>query len=185
MKTLRLPLILSLAALAAAGCILTSAQILAHYELPNPFIIDSSASQTERIDVDLNTVSEYTDNKDKLKGLSDVAIVGRFTNQSTTPGGVEVWITPGATSFTTKSQVTSGATLLWGPATIGASGTSTAVHDVGWDESAQLFNAAGKKILIDEGLGDGQFTLYTIGTAGVYKIKVDTGSLILTISAGI
>ena len=185
MRTLRLPLVLALAALAAAGCILTSAQILAHYELPNPFIIDSATTQTVRIDVDLNTVSEYTDNKDKLKGLSDVAIVGKFTNLSATPGGVEVWITPGTTAFTTKSEVTSGATLLWGPATVGGSGTSTAVHDVGWDESAQLFHAAGRKILIDEGLGDGQFTLYTIGTAGVYRIRVDAGSMILTISAGI
>ena len=74
-----------------------------------------------------------------------------------------------------------GATLLWGPATIGPAGSS---RTIGWNESAALFNKAGKDLLISEIKGDGQFTLYTTGTAGSYDIMVENGELILTLDAG-
>jgi len=184
MKNLRWMLpSLGLIALIGTGCIITSAQIFAHFDLPNPITINSATDPFELVPVDLSTVSDYNDNKDKLKGLSDLAVVGKFTNVAGPAGGVEVWITPGVTSFTTVAQITAGATKLWGPASIGAAGSATAAHNVTWDESTALFNPAGKKILIDESLGDGVFTIYTFGTAGVYSIKVDDGALILVIAA--
>jgi hypothetical protein len=173
---------LALAALTVSGCFITSAQIFAHYALPNPFTI-SGANGFERVPVDLNTVSDYKDNKDKLKDITDVAIVGKFTNTAGPGGTVEVWITPDNTNLADPTAIVAGATKLWGPGTIGAA-TSTA--NIGWDESAKLFNAAGKAILLAEAKGDGQFTLYTIGTPGVDNtIRVDDGGLILTLSAGL
>jgi hypothetical protein len=179
-----LTLAFTLAVVAVPGCIITSAQVLGHFALPNPFIINSSLTDhSERIPVDLDLeVSEYHDNKDKLKGLSDVAILGTFTNVSGPAGGVEVYIVPtldlppgGAPS------VPAGAVLLWGPASIGPTGDT---RTIGWDESAKLFTPAGKAMLISEMKGDGQFTLYTTGSAGTFNIQIDDGVLALVIDAG-
>jgi hypothetical protein len=72
---------------------------------------------------------------------------------------------------------------LWGPGTIGATG---ATSTIGWNDSARLFSAAGKAILLHEAKGDGEFTLYTIGTPGSSNvIRVEKGFLILVIGAGI
>jgi hypothetical protein len=174
--------VVALAALTATGCFITSAQIFAHFDLPNPFTIHSSEAPFERVLVDLNTVGDYKDNKDKLKGLADVAIIGTFTNVAGPAGGVEVWITPGTTNYGTVGDITTNATRLWGPATIGATG---AVNVITWDKSARLFNAAGKAILIKEVKGDGAFTIYTIGTAGEYHITVAKGGITLVLDAGL
>ena len=172
----------ALAALGATGCFLTSAQVLVHFALRNPFTIDG-ADGYELTAVDLNTIPEYKDHKDKLKDISDFALIGKFTNESGPGGGVEVWITAGSTGYTSPTEIRAEATKLWGPGTIGATG---AVRNIGWDDSAALFTAAGKKILLAEAKGDGEFTLYTIGTpAAVNTIRVDKGFLILVIGAGI
>jgi hypothetical protein len=174
--------LVALVALGVTGCFLTSAQILVHYALPSPFTI-AGADGYERIAVDLSDVSEYQDNKDKLKNISDFALIGKFTNTGGPGGGVEVYITASTTSLTTPAAIRAGATKLWGPGTIGATG---AVRNIGWDDSAALFTAAGKKILLAEAKGDGEFTLYTIGTpAAVNTILVEKGFLILVIGAGV
>ncbi len=174
--------LVALVALGAAGCFLTSAQVLAEFELPNPFTIDG-ADGYERIAVDLNTIDAYKDHKEKLEAISDLAIVGKFTNVSGPGGGVEFYITAGNTSLDGPAAIRAGATKLWGPGTIGATGDT---RTVGWDASAGLFTAAGKKILLTEAKGDGEFTLYSVGTAGATNvIRVDKGYLILVLGAGI
>jgi len=174
--------VVAVVALGATGCFITSAQILAHFALPDPFTING-ADGYERVYVDLNTVSDYKDNKDKLKTISDLAIIGKFTNTNGPGGGVVVYITPGNTDLTTPAAIVAGATKLWGPGTIGATGS---VRTIGWNDSAALFTAAGKKILIQEAKGDGEFTLYTIGSPGTSNvIRVDKGFLVLVIGAGV
>jgi hypothetical protein len=185
MKTTRLLLAsVVLGAVLGNGCIITSAQVLTHFGLPNPVTIDSSnpADHSELIPVDLSTLSEYRDHKDELKGLTDVAILGKFTNVNGPAGGVLVYITPTLDSPAGGApSVPAGATLLWGPGTIGPTGDS---RTIGWDESAGLFNKAGKDLLISEVKGDGQFTLYTTGSTGTYNIRVDDGELVLVLDAG-
>jgi hypothetical protein len=171
---------LALVATLAGGCIILSGQIFAHFSLTNPLTIDSSAGGFDREFVDLNTVKEYKDHKDKLAGLSDLAVVGTFKNLSGPAGSVEIWITAGNTNLATIPGIHSSATKLWGPANIGASPASLTIN---WNDSAKLFSSAGKKILIDEALGGGTFTLYIIGTAATYQIEVDKGELILVIAA--
>ena len=186
MKNLRLVVpSLALAALTGTGCWITSAQIFAHFALTNPFTIDNAAAVPfEREYVDLSVESQdYKDNKDKLKTLSDLAVVGTFTNNVPSPaGGVEFYITPGNTNLGSVPAITSGATKLWGPGTIGA---APATRTIGWDDSAALFTAAGKQILIDAATHDGTFTIYAIGTAGTYNITVTDGFLILVLDAAI
>jgi hypothetical protein len=184
MKTSRLLLAcVALAALLGNGCVITSAQVLTHFDLPNPFTINSSLTDhSERIPVDLTTLSEYQDHKDDLKGLVDLAIVGKFTNVSGPAGGVLVYIVPTLdTPAGGAPSVPGNAVLLWGPATIGPTGSSRVV---GWNESAGLFKKAGKDLLLQEVKGDGQFTLYTTGSAGSFDIRVDDGALVLVLDAG-
>jgi len=185
MKKLKLlGLGLGLVALASSGCILVSAQVLAHFGLKNPFTINStSTNHTQGEPVDLNLISAYADNKEKLKGILDLAIVGKFTNVNGPAGGVEVWITP-TLDFPASTELPGpppgSAVLLWGPGTIGASPASRVI---GWDESAALFNAAGKALLLEQIRGDGTFTIYTTGSVGTYNILVEDGQIVLVLDA--
>jgi hypothetical protein len=80
------------------------------------------------------------------------------------------------------ATIEANATKLWGPATIGATGSKVVI---GWDESAALFTEAGKNMLIKETLGDGQFTLYTTGSpTGTQNILVENGKVVLVLDAG-
>jgi hypothetical protein len=186
MKNRRLLLLglglVALVALGVTGCFITSGQILAHYALPDPFTINGDDG-FERVYVDLNTVKEYDEHKDKLKDISDLAVVGKFTNTDGPGGGVLVYITAGNTALANPAAIIAGGTRLWGPGTIGA---APATRTIGWDASAGLFSAAGKKILINEAKGDGEFTLYMIGTPETSNtIRVDKGFLILVLGAGV
>jgi hypothetical protein len=182
MKTLRyvLPLI-ALAGVLAAGCILVSAQVLASYDLPDPMIVSSAADVID-VDVDLNEIPEYADNKDKIKDISDLAFLGKFDN--TGPAvNAEVWMTPGFTSWTTKGEITADPTAvkLWGPFSLAAGPSSKTIT---WSEAAALFTDAGEKLLIQEAKGDGQFTIYCVGAAGTYSFTVANGALALILEAG-
>jgi hypothetical protein len=172
---------LALAAVLSAGCIILTGQLFMNFNLTNPFVIDSTTNAFQREVVDLNTVSDYTKNKDKLKGLSDVAVVGKFTNVAGPAGGVQVWMTADVTNYTTVNEITTNATELWGTANLGA---AVSTLNIGWSESAKLFKPSGKALLVQEVKGDGKFTLYVIGTAGTYNIKVDNGAILLVIDAG-
>ena len=172
----------ALVALGVTGCFITSAQVLVHFALGNSFTING-ADGYDVIPVDLNTISDYTKNKDKLKDISDLGIVGTFTNTNGTGGGVEFYISAGNPGLTTPAAIRAGATKLWGPGTIGSTGTTRTIT---WNDSAALFDPAGKAILINEAKGDGVFTIYSIGSPGtVNNIRVDKGFLILVINAGV
>jgi len=187
-------LAVALLALTGADCFLTSAQVLATFDLPNPVAIDAQ-DNFEIIPVDLTTIDEYNDNKDKLKGLTDVAVLGTFVNLGSAasppgvdlPGEVTIYITPGPPTFVPSiTTIVANAQRLWGPAAIGAPGTPEGTVTLGWDESAALFDNTGKDMLIDEGLGDGEFTLYSIGTGvgAQYAIDINDGFLVLVLDAG-
>lgn len=178
MKHLRWIVPALLLGLATPGCVLVSGQFLIDFDLDN---FDVSTSSTVTVeDVDLNTESVYEDHKEDLKGLADVAVLGKITNTGSTAIGVEVWMTGASTAFTTPGQVTGGATKLWGPFDIDPGVTK----QVGWDESAALFTSAGKTLLLNEIKGDGIFTIYAIANVGTYSFDVDNGVLALTIDAG-
>src|SRR5437773_12026954 len=117
---------LGLCALILNGCFVTQAQLFAHFDLPSPFTIDSSTDPFELVPIDLNTLGDYSKHKDNLKGLSEVAVVGKFTSLRGPAGTVEVWITPDLTAYATISHVMADGTLLW-PGSIGA---APAEHDV-------------------------------------------------------
>ena len=166
--------LLALAALAAAGCMLTSGQFVATYDLPDPITVRQNL--VESFDVDLNTVSEYNDHKAQIKRVEDVALVGAFTNNGASAAHIEVWLVADASLPVGPPQ--QNGVRLWGPLTVAGNATER----VDWDRSAALF--AGRQALIDEVKGDGHFRLYVI-TDGVVSVTLTKGSLIVVVGAAV
>ena len=178
MNTLRRAMaLLTVAALASAGCMLTSGQFVATYDLPDPLTV-TAGTTLYGVDVDLNTVSEYNDHKDELKRVEDLALVGEFTNNNATAASVEVWIVPDASLNLTPQQLQANGTRLWGP--LAVAGNST--EKVDWDRSSELF--VGRQALIDEVKGDGHFALYVVAN-GAFDCTVRKGTLIVVVGAAI
>jgi hypothetical protein len=172
--------------IAAAGCVLTSGQIRIDFDLPNATV--STLTGLEHFTIDLKDKKEFTDNQEHIKGITDLAVLGKFTNNSSGAIQVEVWMTQGSTSYTSESALKADPTALqiWGPFALGAGGSPTAMKVVDWDESSGLFTTAGKAALIDEAKhGDGVFTLYAIGAAGTYNFDIQNGALVLVLDTGI
>src|SRR5712692_11946283 len=99
--------------IAAAGCVLVSGQFLIDFKLTN-FAVSTSTTVTKE-DVDLTTEGDYNNHKSDLKGLADVAVLGKITNTGTSDIGVEVYMTPTTTNYLTPTEVTTNGTKLWGP----------------------------------------------------------------------
>ena len=168
--------------LMTAGCILTSGQIQISFDLPS--FIAKSVTGINGTTIDLNTEKEYQDNKEKLKDLSDLAVLGKFTNNAGTAVNVEVWMTTTPSNYLTESALMSDPTAikLWGPFQVGPSATTV----IDWNKSAALFTTAGKAALLAQAKGDGQFSIYAVGPAGAaYDFKVENGALVLVIDVGI
>lgn len=173
--------------LTVAGCVFTSGQIRVDFDLPDGTI--SNLTGIYGYTIDLSTEKEYKDNKDKIKTLSDLAVLGKFTNNSINPVDVEVWITktPTPTLYTDAAslQADPSAVMVWGPFHLAAAGSAGDSQTIDWNKSTQLFTAAGKQALIDETRGDGQFTVYAIGASGTYNVDIKNGALVLTLDTGI
>lgn len=191
MKNLRIMLpALALAAIASAGCFLISGQFVVHFQMPTPYNV-TIAPTLASVDVDLNTVSEYSDHKDELKRVDDLALIGSFKNNSGAPTTVVCWIVPSGAANLTLAQLHAQGTRLWGPLTLAANETKK----IDWNGSAALFT--GRQALINEIKGDGHFALYVTdgaaldtqpGTApagglSTFDVTITDGALIAVIGA--
>lgn len=167
--------------LLASGCVFTSGQIRIAFDLPK--FTTSTETTLSGEDIDLNTEQEYKDNKDKLKDLSDIAVLGKIYNGGGTDIDVVVYMTPDITTHTTAAQLKADVSrvLLWGPFRLKAGETKV----VDWDESAKIFNAKGKAALLTQAKGDGTFSIYAIADAATYTFSVSNGVLVLVLDAGI
>jgi len=170
---------LALAALTFSGCWLISGQFTVSEKLPDPLTIGGVNSLVSA-QIDLTTNGDYKDHKKDLKDLADCALLGKFTNNTSTALDVEVWLTPGLTAFTTETAVTTAGVLVWGPFRL----AGNASRVIGWDESAKLFSNAGKAALLSEVKGDGQFTLYAKGKNAPYAFTITQGVAVVVIDAG-
>jgi hypothetical protein len=178
MKSKRLLVAIALAGL-TAGCIMSSGQFLVNFDLGD-ITVTSPTNLVGQV-VDLNTIDDYNEHKDELKGLADVAILGTIRNNVALPVDVEVWMTPDATTFTTEAEVKQTGVKLWGPFHLDPSQT----RSVDWDTSAGLFDPLGKTTLLGEVKGDGVFAVYAIGAAGTYYFTVTDGQVVLVLDGGL
>lgn len=149
-----------------AGCLLSTGQFNIDVDLDDAFV---SGASVEREYVDLNGNTDYTDHKDDLVGLADIAVVGTAQNSTGSELEVEAWITPDQTNHVTAAAVRADAIKLWGPFSIGANETKK----ITWDDSAALFNGNGKYVLLQELKGDGTFTVYFMN-AGASIVSAKT-----------
>jgi len=170
---------IALAALTVTGCFVTSGQVLVKFDLPNP-VHAASTTPIVGLYIDLNTISEYNDHKDKIKNLTDIALLGTIHNIGLTPIDCEVWMVDGVSLTLTPSQVQNQGTRVWGPLHLEAGST----HKITWDESSKLFSD-GKAPLLAQVKGDGQFSLYLLAPVGAYDFDLTNGGLALVIGAGI
>jgi hypothetical protein len=170
---------LALAGALAAGCMLLSGQFLVSFDLYDPLTVTPTAVMAAG--VDLNTVAAYRDHRDDLKGVTDLAVLGEFTNTGTTAVDVDVWMTPEPTAYTDAAAVAldGDAVKVWGPLRVAPGETKK----IGWDASAALFRK-GRTALLEQVKGDGVFTLYALGGTSSYSFRVDHGSLVAVITAG-
>lgn len=176
MKKLRFGLaFLAVAALGAAGCFLISGQFVVTYALPSPFTVVAGGVLNGQV-VDLNTISEYTDNKAELKRVDDLALIGEFRNNTGGTANVETWIVPNGTANYDLAGLQANGVLLWGPLSVAPNST----ENVNWDRSATLFK--GRQALINEIKGDGSFALYVIAN-GSFSVTVTDGAVIAVIGA--
>ncbi|HET9251636.1 MAG TPA: hypothetical protein VFP58_05915 [Candidatus Eisenbacteria bacterium] len=162
-------------ALAAPGCVLTSGQFLIDFELDD--FSTTNQSVVAREDVDLTTEEDYVDHKEDLQGLADVAVLGTLINNGGSTINAELYMTASPTAYTTSTEVKGNAIKLWGPFQVAAGASKT----VDWNESASLFSAGGKELLINEIKGDGQFTVYMIAAETTYSFEVRNGVLALVL----
>ncbi len=163
--------------LGVAGCLVTSGQILVTADLGN---FNVTTTSVQDLDVDLNEISDYADNKETLEDLADIAILGEITNTGTNDIDVVAYMTRNVTSLTTSAEVLAVGVQIWGPFRVAAGATVR----VDWDTSAALIGS-NKNVLIDEVKGDGTFTVYILGAAGSYSFTVDDGQLVLVLDAGL
>lgn len=163
---------------ATAGCVLVSGQFLVNFDLGS-FSVTSPTDVHSQL-VDLNTIGDYNDHKDNLKGLADVAILGSIRNDGAEAVDIEVWMHPDDHPLSDAATVKADGIKLWGPFHLAPGETKK----VDWDTSAGLFDPLGKVTLINEIKGDGLFTVYALGAAGTYSFTVTDGQVVLVLNAG-
>ncbi|HKO21145.1 MAG TPA: hypothetical protein VJX91_00695 [Candidatus Eisenbacteria bacterium] len=184
MKSLRW-LILGLGiGILASGCILTSAQIQLNFDVPNSGNITTTGLYAAPIK--LSDEQEYVDHKEDIKNISDLAFLGKFTNNTSNAFTVEVWMVPTLQTvpYTTETELKADPTAvkIWGNFALAPNETK----QIDWNESAHLFTKAGKDAIFNEAKnGDGDFTLYAIGSSGTYDFDVKNGAFVLVLDAGI
>ncbi len=179
MKNMRVWLsLVALGGLLSTGCFLISLQKQVVFLFDDPVTI-AGPTTLGGVAVDLNSESDYADNKDKLKDVVDLALLGKVTNLSTSATTVEVWMVPNPGSLlTTETAVRAAGVKVWGPLSLAAS----EVKQINWNQSATLFS--GRQALIGEIKGDGRFDLYAIGSGGAYNFRINKGALAVVLSAG-
>src|SRR5262249_32681113 len=150
-------------------------QFVATYDLPSPLDVTSGTTLTS-VDVDLNTISDYSDHKNDLKRVEDLALIGDFTNNNGSEVTLDAWIVPSAQLNLTPSQVQANGFHLWGPLTV--AGHSTV--NVDWNRSSTLFT--NRQALVDEVKGDGHFALY-LQANGAVNCRVTNGNVIVVVGA--
>jgi hypothetical protein len=177
--TFAIPLALALTLLVSAGCL--QVVKLVSLSLGNLSAVNGAASAGRFVDVDAEN-STYHDNKSKFKDVSDVAVLGTFTNNTANPVNADVWIVESQTGLPLLANLAAvqgaGGVLMWSMS-LGANETKT----LSWDNSAALFTSDGKTALESELEGDAKFGLYIFGNTGTYNITVTGASVEVMIGA--
>lgn len=176
---------LALAALLAASlivaCGLATGTITIVYELDDD--IHSTEATLEWEAIDLTTIEDYNDHKDKIKSVDNVALVGVVHNIGNTPVSGEVWLVDYPdTLYDTYGED--------GPDSVRANGVRIFVSPViptsdslviDWEDGlSYIENFAEVQAAVELG----QFVLYGLGDSQFFDVYMDV-DVIITITVGL
>jgi len=153
-----------------AGCILSGTMVF-HFNLTGGWISNGSL-QTRHVDLSEN--SDFNDNKDKLKSIDAIVIVGDVINLGSEDLTAQVYISDN--QYTTPAQVEANATRIFVSPSVPANDT---LH-LDWTDG--LSHMENLSAIEDQVKGDGQFYVYAISSSAtgiVYDLH-----LIATITVG-
>jgi len=157
-----------------AGCLLSGTIVLPPIELEG-FGSISNSMQTKQVNLsDLS--SDYDDNKDKLKSVDAVTIVGDVVNNGTLETGMDIYLSDEVLTDPDDVEDPAHATLIFVSPTIPAGDTLT-LHWADGMDFMRNFN-----VLFDQIKGDGEFYLYGIPRNSI-SISYDL-EIVITITVG-
>jgi hypothetical protein len=128
------------------------------------------------VSVDLNEESDYTDHKDDIKSVDGISVVAVVQNNLPSPARVKLYLS-NDNSLNTVAEVEDQATLVFVSPTVPASG----MLNIGWADGFQYIE--NEDAVIDEVLGDGIFTIYTIADVVPFALDVKA-EIAVTLTVG-
>lgn len=161
------------------GCGIATGSFTFGYELDGP--ISSTNANLEWESIDLTTIDDYNDHKDKIKSVDNIALVGVVHNLGNTAVSGEVWLAYDSTYGDYGNN---------SPDTVRAHGTRIFVSPViptsdslviDWEEGlSYIENFAEVQAAVELG----QFVLYGLGDSQFFDVYIDV-DIIITITAGL
>ncbi len=155
-----------------AGCIASGTVIIV-------FDIDefvSSSTGMEVVEVDLTTNKDYNDNKDKIKSIDQVTVVGTLTNLESTDNQAEIWLAYTG-EYDTPAQVRDNATRIFVSPVI----PGDAELFIDWSDGlSHIENLNALK----DAAEDGHFWLYGLAADSPFTVQFNI-TLVITMTAGL
>ncbi|HBC46833.1 MAG TPA: hypothetical protein DEO84_09365 [candidate division Zixibacteria bacterium] len=157
-----------------AGCVLTTGTKVFSIELSGWTNIPSQM-QWRYIDV-ADESSDYDDNKDKIKSVDEVVLVGDIINTSAGDAHSTIYISDNLYSTASQVETAGNSTVVFESPTITA---GDSLH-INWSDA--LAHIQNLPELKNQLLGDGQFYVYSIQSNGS-SVRYNL-SMLITITAG-
>ena len=151
-------LLVLLAGALSSSCGLTSKQVVLVAAPTHTSLLFNGGVVTTILDFDLATVSEWRDHRASLHDVTELSVMGDFSNPtgpfSAVPAtDVQLWVEDKGVPLTGRVS----GTQVWGPLHLEPDET----HRVGWNEGAAKFNAS-REVLRQKLKGNGVFTLVAV-----------------------
>jgi hypothetical protein len=135
----------------------------------------SSSSGMEKREIDLTTNSDYNDNKDRIKSVDQVSVVGWFINEESAANSAEIFVSD--VEYSDPDSVRDYATRVFTSPVIPGDDSVF----VNWSDAlAQIENLPYLKERVD----DGYFWLYGLAESSPFRIRCRI-TLLITITVGL
>jgi len=155
-----------------AGCIGTGT-IRLEYELDEFY---SSSGNIQVVEVDLTTNEDYNDNKDKIKSVDQVTVVGWLINMQQADNSAEIWLSDVGT-FASEAEVRANATRVFVSPVI--PGNDSVFID--WSDG---LNHVENLPALKDAAEVGHFWLYGLADSAPFNVGFRIG-LIIVLTAGL
>lgn len=136
----------------------------------------SSSSAMQKVEVDLTTNKDYNDNKDKIKSIDQVTVVGWLVNEHTADNQAQIWISDAGT-YTTPDEVRANATRIFASPVIPGSDSLF----IDWANGLDMIE---NLPALKEAADRGDFWVYGLAENAPFMVRFRI-TLIITMTAGL